>query len=94
MKTILITGSTDGIGLGAARALASEGHRVLLHGRSADKLEAAKADIAASAPSAEIVTYRADLSNPQEVVELAKAVASGEEQIDALLNNAGVVKTL
>ncbi|MEO0699705.1 MAG: SDR family NAD(P)-dependent oxidoreductase [Pseudomonadota bacterium] len=93
MKTILITGSTDGIGLGAARALASEGHRVLLHGRSADKLEAAKADIAASAPHAEIATYRADLSNPQEVVDLAKAVASGEERIDALLNNAGVVKT-
>lgn len=37
-KTILITGSTDGIGLETAKMLASAGHHVLLHGRSAKKL--------------------------------------------------------
>ena len=74
MKTILITGSTDGIGLGAAQTLAGEGHRVLLHGRSVDKLEAAKAQIVAALPDASIATYRADLVRPEEVVAMAKAV--------------------
>ena len=37
-KTILITGSTDGLGLQTAARLAGEGHDVLLHGRSPDKL--------------------------------------------------------
>jgi short-subunit dehydrogenase len=37
-KTIFITGSTDGIGLEAAKALAAKGHNVLLHGRNAAKL--------------------------------------------------------
>ncbi|MEM9309981.1 MAG: SDR family NAD(P)-dependent oxidoreductase [Pseudomonadota bacterium] len=91
MKTILITGSTDGIGLGAAQALGGDGHRVLLHGRSVDKLEAAKAQIVAAFPDASIATYRADLVNPEEVVAMAKTVASENERIDALLNNAGIV---
>ncbi len=38
-KTILITGSTDGIGLETAKLLASQGHDVLLHGRNLEKLE-------------------------------------------------------
>ena len=41
-KTILITGSTDGIGLEAAKALYSLGHLVLLHGRNPARLEAAE----------------------------------------------------
>jgi len=41
-KKILITGSTDGIGLETAKLLLSEGHYVLLHGRNPAKLEAAR----------------------------------------------------
>ncbi|MEM8876511.1 MAG: SDR family NAD(P)-dependent oxidoreductase, partial [Pseudomonadota bacterium] len=44
-KTILITGSTDGIGLLTAQLLVTAGHRVLLHGRSAAKLEAVADDL-------------------------------------------------
>ena len=40
-KTILITGSTDGIGLETAKKLAADGHAILLHGRSTDRLAAA-----------------------------------------------------
>ena len=57
-KTILITGATDGIGLEAAKLLAAAGHQVLLHGRSAAKLEVAKAQLAGGSE-----TYLADLSD-------------------------------
>ena len=42
-KTILITGATDGIGLETAKLLAAGGHRLLVHGRNAEKLAATRA---------------------------------------------------
>ena len=39
MKTILITGSTDGIGKLAAIKLSKDGHQILVHGRSSEKLK-------------------------------------------------------
>jgi len=39
-KTILITGATDGLGRGVAEALADQGHTLLLHGRSQERLDA------------------------------------------------------
>ena len=68
-KTILITGSTDGIGLLTAQTLAAEGHTVLLHGRNAAKLEAAAKTI--KGPTAQ---YKADLSDVAEVHALASAI--------------------
>ena len=41
-KTILITGSTDGIGLETAKILVSQGHNVLIHGRNLSKIEEVK----------------------------------------------------
>ena len=88
-KTILITGSTDGIGLETARALNAEGHTVLLHGRSDAKLEAARAQLSGSGA---VEAYRADLSQLAEVVSLAKEVAARHSSLDVLINNAGVFK--
>ncbi len=51
-KTILITGSTDGIGLATARAMISRGHRVLLHGRNAEKLEQVYTELTGQAGNA------------------------------------------
>ncbi|WP_372799110.1 SDR family NAD(P)-dependent oxidoreductase, partial [Pontiella sp.] len=45
MKKILITGSTDGIGLETARQLVKQGHTVLVHGRSAAKVEAVSSEL-------------------------------------------------
>ena len=92
-KTILITGATDGIGLETAKLLAGRGQRVLLHGRSAEKLVAARAQLAQTTGAGEIETYRADLSQLDEVAALAAAVAENHAGLDVLINNAGVFKT-
>ncbi|MEM9332327.1 MAG: SDR family NAD(P)-dependent oxidoreductase [Pseudomonadota bacterium] len=87
-KTILITGSTDGIGLLTAKMLAADGHRILLHGRSQNKLEAAAAEIGENTEP-----YRADLSSMKDVKTLADDIRKHHHHIDALINNAGVFKT-
>ncbi|MEM9277606.1 MAG: SDR family NAD(P)-dependent oxidoreductase [Pseudomonadota bacterium] len=86
-KTILITGSTDGIGLLTAKMLAADGHTALLHGRSESKLEVAAAEIAGN-----IETYKADLSSMKDVKAFAAAVMQKHHHIDVLINNAGVFK--
>ncbi|MDF1737888.1 MAG: SDR family NAD(P)-dependent oxidoreductase [Verrucomicrobiales bacterium] len=92
-KTILITGSTDGIGLETARRLAAEGHHLLLHGRNPAKLEETQETLSAISGSEEIETFRADFSRLAEVGELAEAITEKHERIDVLINNAGVLKT-
>ncbi|TCD13889.1 SDR family NAD(P)-dependent oxidoreductase [Oricola cellulosilytica] len=92
-KTILITGSTDGIGLETAKILAGEGHTVLLHGRSPAKLEAVAKIVAASAGDGRVDTFAADLSRMEHVMTLARDVAERHSRLDVLINNAGVLKT-
>ena len=90
MKTILITGSTDGIGLATADQLASLGHRVVLHGRSAAKLTDVEQQLRSAWPDAVIEHVLADLSTIDAVYELAATVADRFPTIDVLINNAGV----
>jgi NAD(P)-dependent dehydrogenase (short-subunit alcohol dehydrogenase family) len=91
-KTILITGSTDGIGLETAKLLASMGHHVLLHGRNSEKLENAGKTVSEFAKGGRVETYLADLSCMADVEALAKAVAERHASLDVLINNAGVFK--
>ena len=65
-KTILITGSTDGIGLETAKVLIGLGHRVLIHGRSDEKLSSAQRALSQINGAKTIETYRADLSQISE----------------------------
>jgi NAD(P)-dependent dehydrogenase (short-subunit alcohol dehydrogenase family) len=87
-KTILITGSTDGIGLLTAKTLVANGHHVLLHGRSKEKLDKAANDV-----GGEVETYEADLSKMADVHKLANDILNQHKQLDAVINNAGVLKT-
>ena len=89
-KIILITGSTDGIGLETAKMLASLGHHVLLHGRNLEKLENAEIVLLRIANKGRIKTYEADLSLLSDVVALANTVAEKHTKLDVLINNAGV----
>lgn len=89
-KTILITGSTDGIGLATATRMIELGHRVLLHGRNKAKLESAKQKLTALNSQAHIEMHVADLSVLEEVRTLAIEVSNNHNQLDVLINNAGV----
>ena len=89
-KTILVTGSTDGIGLETARMLVSQGHHVLLHGRNPSKLEGAETALSALPGGGRVESYVADLSHMADVEALAKAVAGKHAGLDVLINNAGV----
>ncbi len=86
-KTILITGATDGIGLLTAKTLSSMGHNILLHGRSEKKLDKAAEEVGGNAG-----IYVADLSHMDQVHALAAAVSQEHTHLDALINNAGVLK--
>jgi NAD(P)-dependent dehydrogenase (short-subunit alcohol dehydrogenase family) len=86
-KTILITGATDGIGLLTAKMLTQQGHTVVLHGRSANKLDAAATEVGGTPD-----TIVADLSKLDDVKAMASDLVSRYKTIDVLINNAGVLK--
>lgn len=91
-KTILITGSTDGIGLETAKILIEQGHHVLLHGRNPEKLEAVVNQLSDLANGESIESYVADFSRLSDVQALVKAVIEKHDRLDVLINNAGVYK--
>jgi NAD(P)-dependent dehydrogenase (short-subunit alcohol dehydrogenase family) len=92
-KTILVTGSTDGIGLEASKLLYSQGHHVLLHGRDPDKLEAAKETVSGVSGAGSIESYLADLSLMAEVRALGQAISESQGRLHVVINNAGVFRT-
>jgi NAD(P)-dependent dehydrogenase (short-subunit alcohol dehydrogenase family) len=79
---ILITGSTDGIGLATARRLAADGHAVVVHGRSPAKVADAVAAVGGAASGAV-----ADFADLAAVRELGLRIA--DDGIDVLISNAG-----
>ena len=91
-KTVLVTGSTDGIGLETAKMLVLAGHHVLLHGRNSAKLEEAEKALSALPGGGDVESYVADLSRMADVEALAKAVAERHAKLDVLINNAGIYR--
>jgi len=92
-KTILITGSTDGIGLETAKLLARQGHDVILHGRNPAKLEKAVQAATAQGGGGRVEGHIADLSRMAQVGGLADVVALAHPKLEVLINNAGVFRT-
>jgi NAD(P)-dependent dehydrogenase (short-subunit alcohol dehydrogenase family) len=87
---VLVTGATDGIGRETALELARRGARVLVHGRSADKVARTREDVAAAAGAPTPEPVRADLSSLAGVRALAEALLARDEVPSVLLHNAGV----
>ncbi len=93
IKTILITGATDGIGYETAKLLAARGHTLLIHGRNPDKLSKVKNELLAIEGAGTIETYEADFSSLTNVEQMASSVLNAHKRLDVLINNAGVYKT-
>ena len=85
----LITGATSGIGKAAAFALAGRSGRMILVGRSAEKLDRTRAEIGKTSNNADIQTYVCDLSLIRDVRDLASEIRKANDRIDTLINNAG-----
>src|SRR5919199_3311228 len=88
---ILVTGATDGLGKRVALELAGGGATVLVHGRSRERCEATIEEIREVTGNEKARAYLADLSSLGEVRALAEHVRSGNDSLDALVNNAGVI---
>jgi len=86
-KKVLITGASQGIGAGLAKAYAEEGCDVVLTARNAEKLAAIKAEIAETAPEREVTLIPLDLT----VAGAAETLADEAGDVDILVNNAGVI---
>jgi NAD(P)-dependent dehydrogenase (short-subunit alcohol dehydrogenase family) len=87
-KTVLITGSTDGVGRYIAARLAAEGWRVIVHGRDRTRGQAVVEDIAKRGGEARFLA--ADLASLAEVRSLAEAVRRDSDGLDVLVSNAGI----
>jgi NAD(P)-dependent dehydrogenase (short-subunit alcohol dehydrogenase family) len=88
-KTVLITGSTDGVGRYVAAQLAAAGAEILIHGRDAARARSL-ADEIKRAGHAEPVFYQADLSSLAETRQLAEAVLAKHKRLDVFISNAGI----
>jgi NAD(P)-dependent dehydrogenase (short-subunit alcohol dehydrogenase family) len=88
-KTVLVTGSTDGVGRYVAARLAAAGAKILIHGR--DKARAKTlADEVRGQGHGEAIFYQADLSSLSGARQLADAVIADHQRLDVFISNAGI----
>ncbi len=89
-KTAVVTGSTSGIGLGIARALAQAGANVMLNGfGDAALIEKLRSELAAST-GVRVLHHPADVTKPDEVAAMIAAAEQACGSVDILVNNAGI----
>jgi NAD(P)-dependent dehydrogenase (short-subunit alcohol dehydrogenase family) len=88
-KTVLITGSTDGVGRYVAAQLAADGAKVLIHGRDASRAGTLVDEIKRGGHEAPTF-YQADLSSLAGARQLANAVMVEHQRLDVLVSNAGI----
>ncbi|HXF45897.1 MAG TPA: 3-hydroxybutyrate dehydrogenase [Burkholderiaceae bacterium] len=88
-KTALVTGSTSGIGLGIARALAADGANVVLNGFGDAQLIAG-IERELQQRGVQTLYHGADMSKPEQIEDLIRAAEARFGRIDVLVNNAGI----
>ncbi len=90
-KLAVVTGANSGTGKEATKRLAAAGARVVMAVRTVAKGEAARAEILAEVPGAELEIRRVDLADLASVQEFADGLIADEPHLDLLINNAGVM---
>jgi NAD(P)-dependent dehydrogenase (short-subunit alcohol dehydrogenase family) len=90
-RTAVVTGANSGLGLVTARELARAGARVVVACRNTDKGAAAAKSIEAAAPGAAVEVEALDLASLESVRGFAERFRAGQEGLDLLINNAGVM---
>lgn len=90
-KVAVITGANSGIGLEAARELGGRGVKQLWICRNPAKADAARQEVLAAHPGADIEVFQADLGDLDTVRTAAEAIRQKVDGIDAVINNAGIM---
>ncbi|ASF44364.1 SDR family NAD(P)-dependent oxidoreductase [Capnocytophaga endodontalis] len=90
-KNAVITGGSDGIGLGIAKAFAREGANLLLIGKDPEKLQRAQQELL-NEFGVQVHTLSADLSKIETVTEVVKNIEQLLPAVDILVNNAGLAR--
>ena len=88
-KTALVTGSTSGIGLGMAKALAGQGANIVLNGFG-EPAAIAAVEKGIQATGVKTLYHGADMSKPDQIEAMVRAAESTFGRIDILVNNAGI----
>jgi len=89
-KTALVTGSTSGIGLGIAKALARQGANIVLNGFGDVDGPRAEVLAAGQASGAQVAYHGADMGRTADIEDMLKYSAAQFGQVDILVNNAGI----
>jgi NAD(P)-dependent dehydrogenase (short-subunit alcohol dehydrogenase family) len=88
-STILVTGSTDGIGKATAFALADKGAEVILHGRNPEKGQAVQRELHRSTSGTKPDLVIADYTRQEDIRRMADDLRSRYQRLDVLVNNVG-----
>lgn len=91
-KTALITGGSHGLGMAIAIGLAKAGARIIINGRSKDRLEIAAKEYAAQ--GVEVSIYEFDVTQEEQVVKSLGKIEQEIGPIDILVNNAAIIKRI
>ena len=94
MKTVVITGSTRGIGLEMAKCFRRYGWNVLINGVNEERLENAVSTLKSIKGRGAVCGFRASVSSPEEVTALAKYAKKQFPSVDIWINNAGINQPL
>lgn len=90
-KTVVVTGPTSGLGLATVEELLPTGARLVLVGRSRDKLSELEEVLAAQRPGADVVSVVADMGDLGQVSAASERIVSLDGSIDVLVHNAGAL---
>jgi 3-hydroxy acid dehydrogenase/malonic semialdehyde reductase len=83
--TVLVTGASAGFGAAITRRLVADGHRVIATARRLDRLQALAAELGTA-----VLPYRLDITEAAAVAALPGALPAGWQEVDVLINNAGL----